>query len=53
MTAALVVTFLVPHGGLHLAVWVPKPQPEQPPAFVPQHSGVLAAASTGWPITLA
>jgi hypothetical protein len=44
MTAALLVTFLVAHGALHLAVWVPKPQPEQPPPFVPQHSGVLAAA---------
>ena len=44
MTTALLVTFLVAHGAVHLAVWTPHPTPEQPPPFVPQHSGVLAAA---------
>ena len=44
MTAVLAV-FLVVHGLLHLAVWLPHPSPEpdRPPPFEPDHSDVLTA----------
>lgn len=39
------VAFLVAHGLLHLAIWVPKPEPDpdRPPPFEPDHSAVLTA----------
>jgi hypothetical protein len=45
VTTFLVVAFLAVHGLLHLAVWLPKPQPApaKPPPFQPDHSGVLTA----------
>lgn len=45
MTTVLVVGFLVLHGLLHLAVWLPKPAPDpaKPPPFEPDHSAVLTA----------
>lgn len=46
MTTVLVAGFLVVHGLLHLAVWLPKPAPEpgKPPPFEPDHSAVLTEA---------
>lgn len=46
MTTFLVVGFLALHGLLHLAVWLPKPEPDpvKPPPFEPDHSAVLTAA---------
>ena len=45
MTTVLWVAFLAVHGLLHLAVWLPHPEPdaERPPPFEPDHSGVLTA----------
>ena len=44
----LLVGFLAVHGLLHLAVWLPHPEPDpaKPPPFHPDHSAVLAAAHT-------
>ena len=41
----LVVGFLIVHGLLHLAVWLPHPdpRPEHPAPFEPDHSRVLTA----------
>jgi hypothetical protein len=41
----LVIGFLVIHGLLHLAVWLPHPdpRPEHPAPFEPDHSRVLTA----------
>ena len=46
MTTFLVVGFLMVHGLLHLAVWLPKPepQPDKPPPFEPDHSALLTEA---------
>lgn len=46
MTTFLVAGFLLLHGLLHLAVWLPKPEPDpaKPPPFEPDHSAVLTAA---------
>ena len=46
MTTFLVVGFLMVHGLLHLAVWLPKPapQPDKPAPFEPDHSAVLTEA---------
>jgi hypothetical protein len=46
MITALLVAFLVAHGLVHLAIWLPHPQPdtEKPPPFQPDHSGLLTAA---------
>jgi len=40
----LLVAFLAVHGLLHLAIWVPRPQPADAPPFHPDHSAVLTAA---------
>lgn len=41
----LVAAFLVVHGVLHLAVWLPPAptDPDSPPPFAPDHSAVLTA----------
>lgn len=41
----LVAAFLVVHGVLHLAVWLPPAptDPDTPPPFAPDHSAVLTA----------
>lgn len=46
MTTFLVVGFLMLHGLLHLAVWLPKPapRPDKPPPFEPDHSALLTEA---------
>lgn len=43
MTTLVVVAFLIVHGLLHLAIWLPKPAPENggAPPFEPDHSAVL------------
>jgi hypothetical protein len=45
MTTFLVVGFLLVHGMLHLAIWLPHPdpRPEHPAPFEPDHSRVLTA----------
>ena len=45
MAPFLVVGFLIVHGVLHLAVWLPHPdpRPEHPAPFEPDHSKVLTA----------
>jgi len=47
MTTALVVAFLVAHGLVHLAIWLPHPEPdpERPPPFEPDHSALLTATA--------
>jgi len=47
MTTALIVVFLVAHGLVHLAIWLPKPDEEKPQPFVPSHSAVLSLADVG------
>ena len=44
----LLVMFLAAHGLLHLAIWLPHPEPNraQPPPFHPDHSAVLTAVRT-------
>jgi hypothetical protein len=46
MTTLLLVVFLVAHGLVHLAVWLPKPEPvqEKPPPFDPGRSALLTKA---------
>lgn len=43
MSTALLVGFLILHGLLHLAIWMPHPaqDPDKPPPFVPDHSALL------------
>lgn len=43
MTTFLVVAFLAVHGLVHLAVWLPKPEPDKPTPFAPDHSAVMTA----------
>ena len=47
MTTALVVAFLAAHGLVHLAIWLPHPEPdpERPPPFEPDHSALLTATA--------
>ena len=47
MVAYLLVCYLAVHGLLHLAIWLPHPQPdpETSPPFRPDHSGVLTAVA--------
>jgi hypothetical protein len=47
MSEILLVGFLVAHGLLHLAIWVPQPPPDAdpPPPFHPDHSAVMTAVS--------
>jgi hypothetical protein len=47
MSTALLAAFLGVHGLLHLAVWLPRPEPdaEHPPPFEPDHSALLTAAT--------
>ncbi|MFP5345800.1 MAG: hypothetical protein ACLGIA_02040 [Actinomycetes bacterium] len=47
MTIALLAGFLLAHGLLHLAIWLPRPapDPDRPPPFEPDHSAVLAATA--------
>ncbi|MET1058575.1 MAG: hypothetical protein ABWX84_03200 [Nocardioides sp.] len=41
MITTLLVAFLVAHGLVHLAVWLPHPDPAKPAPFAPDHSAVL------------
>ena len=52
MGTVLLVSFLVVHGLIHLAIWLPHPEPdaEKPPPFVPEHSAVLQLTKTS-PVT--
>lgn len=45
MSTAALSTFLIVHGLLHLAIWMPHPNPDagKPPPFVPDHSTLLTA----------
>lgn len=47
MTTFALVAFLAVHGLLHAAIWLPHtiPDPDRPPPFVPDHSGVLTVAA--------
>jgi hypothetical protein len=47
VTTLLLVAFLAAHGLVHLAVWLPEPDPEaeKPPPFAPDHSAVLTVAA--------
>lgn len=47
MSTALLAAFLVAHGLVHLAIWLPHPETdaERPPPFVPDHSALLTAAT--------
>jgi hypothetical protein len=47
MTTALIVVFLIAHGLVHLAIWLPKPDEEKPQPFVPSRSAVLSLADVG------
>jgi len=47
MTTALIVVFLIAHGLVHLAIWLPKPDEQKPQPFVPSHSTVLSLADVG------
>jgi hypothetical protein len=51
MSDALLVAFLVAHGLVHLAIWLPHPTPDpaKPPPFEPGHSAVLTRASVSPP----
>jgi hypothetical protein len=46
VTTFLVAGFLLLHGLLHLAVWLPKPEPtpDKPVPFEPDHSALLTEA---------
>jgi hypothetical protein len=44
MATALIAVFLVVHGLLHLAVWLPAPDPEKAPPFDPGRSRVLTVS---------
>lgn len=47
MITTLVVTFLLAHGLVHFAVWLPHPEPDptQPAPFAPDHSTLLTKTS--------
>jgi hypothetical protein len=47
MRTGLVVVFLVSHGLVHLAIWLPHPDPtaDRPLPFVPDHSILLSATA--------
>jgi hypothetical protein len=47
MSTLLLMAFLVAHGLLHLAIWMPHPQPDpdKPPPFEPDHSVLLTATA--------
>ena len=47
MPTFAMVAFLAVHGLLHAAIWLPHltPDPDRPPPFQPDHSGVLAAVA--------
>jgi hypothetical protein len=47
MTTLLVAAFLVAHGLVHLAVWLPHPAPQEgkPAPFAPDHSALLTVAA--------
>jgi hypothetical protein len=47
MTTVLVVAFLAAHGLVHLAIWLPHPEPDpdRPPPFEPDHSALLTATA--------
>jgi hypothetical protein len=47
MTTVLVVLFLAAHGLVHLAIWLPHPEPDpdRPPPFQPDHSALLTATA--------
>jgi hypothetical protein len=44
MATALIAVFLIVHGLLHLAVWLPPPDPEKAPPFDPGRSRVLTVS---------
>jgi hypothetical protein len=43
MATALLAMFLMAHGLVHLAIWLPRPKPDASAPFVPDHSGILTA----------
>jgi hypothetical protein len=47
MITTLVTAFLLAHGLLHFAIWLPHPDPDsdKSPPFAPDHSAVLAKTS--------
>lgn len=47
MTEFALVAFLALHGLLHAGIWLPQPasDPDRPPPFLPDHSGVLTVAA--------
>ena len=46
MGTTLLVAFLIAHGLVHLAIWLPHPDPAETAApFAPDHSGLLVAVS--------
>jgi hypothetical protein len=46
VASTLLTVFLVLHGLLHLAIWLPQPKPDGPaPPFHPDRSALLAAVS--------
>lgn len=47
METALLATFLVIHGLVHLAVWATTPTADKPPPFDARHSWALTAAHVG------
>jgi len=53
VTTVLVIGFLLAHGLVHLAVWLPHPEPEpaKPPPFAPDHSALLTAVRVPAPTT--
>ena len=53
MSTTLLVGFLILHGLLHLAIWMPHPtqDPDTPPPFIPDHSALLTAMQAPASIT--
>lgn len=46
MATTLLIAFLVAHGFLHAAIWLPRPESREPSApFAPDHSALLVAVS--------
>lgn len=47
MITTLVVAFLLAHGLIHFAIWLPRipVDPEKPSPFIPEHSAILTKAA--------